>query len=218
MPRESFHASLERLQSDLLKMGARVEESIHQAVKSLEQGDAELAERIIAGDDAIDQMELDIEQQCLNLLALQQPMAKDLRIIGTALKIITDLERMADHASDIAKVTIRLKGQPLIKPLVDIPRMAEIAQTMTRESLTAYVNRDPDLAYRMIERDHQVDHLYSQIFRELLLIMMEDPKTIGQATQLLFVSMYLERIADHATNLGEWVIFMVTGERRELND
>ncbi|HHY93027.1 MAG TPA: phosphate signaling complex protein PhoU, partial [Firmicutes bacterium] len=169
------------------------------------------------GDDLIDTMELDIENRCLRLLALQQPMASDLRVIGTALKIVTDLERMADHASDIAKVTIRLQGQPLIKPLVDIPRMATIARQMTRQSLDAFVQRDVNMALAMIESDHEVDHLYSQIFRELLTYMMEDPRTIQQATYLLFVGMYLERIADHATNLGEWIIYMVTGEKKELN-
>ncbi|WP_370636984.1 phosphate signaling complex protein PhoU [Gelria sp. Kuro-4] len=198
-------------------MGSLVEKAIAEAVRSLAERDLELAEKVVAGDDLIDTMELDIENRCLRLLALQQPMASDLRVIGTALKIVTDLERMADHASDIAKVTIRLQGQPLIKPLVDVPRMAAIAREMTRQSLDAFVQRDVNMALAMIESDHEVDHLYSQIFRELLTYMMEDPRTIQQATYLLFVGMYLERIADHATNLGEWIIYMVTGEKKELN-
>jgi phosphate transport system protein len=198
-------------------MGSLVEKAIAEAVRSLAERDLELAEKVVTGDDLIDGMELDIENRCLRLLALQQPMASDLRVIGTALKIVTDLERMADHASDIAKVTIRLQGQPLIKPLVDIPRMATIAREMTRQSLDAFVQRDVNMALAMIESDHEVDHLYSQIFRELLTYMMEDPRTIQQATYLLFVGMYLERIADHATNLGEWIIYMVTGEKKELN-
>ena len=218
MLRESFQSSLDGLQKDLLRMGALVEEMIHLAVKSLRDQDVELARNVISDDQNVDQMELDIEQRCFRLLATQQPMAVDLRIISTALKIITDLERMADHATDIARTTIRLQGQPLIKPLVDIPRMAEIAQTMVRESLSAYINRDVNLAYNMIERDDEIDSLHSQIFRELLLFMMEDPRTINQATQLLMVSHSLERLADHATNIGEWVIYMVTGERKELND
>lgn len=218
MTRESFHVALDALQQDLLRMGTLVEETIYKAVKSLQDRDTNLAREVIQGDDVIDQMELDIEQRCLQLLALQQPMARDLRTIGTALKITTDLERMADLAVDIAKVTIRLEGQPLIKPLVDIPRMAEIARSMLRDSLSAYVNRDTKLAMEMIERDHDVDHLYAQIFRELLVFMIEDPKTITQATYLLFVAKYLERIGDHATNLGEWIIYMVTGERKELNN
>lgn len=215
--RKSFHLELEELQQDLLRMGSLVEKAIAEAVRSLAERDLELAEKVVAGDDLIDTMELDIENRCLRLLALQQPMASDLRVIGTALKIVTDLERMADHASDIAKVTIRLQGQPLIKPLVDVPRMATIAREMTRQSLDAFVQRDVNMALAMIESDHEVDHLYSQIFRELLTYMMEDPRTIQQATYLLFVGMYLERIADHATNLGEWIIYMVTGEKKELN-
>lgn len=218
MSRKSFHTELEELQQDILRMGALVEQAIHQAVKSLKEKDTRLAQKVIDDDDKIDHFELEIERRCLTLLALQQPMASDLRVIGTALKIVTDLERMADHATDIAKVTIRLEGQPLIKPLIDIPRMAEIAQQMVRDSLNAYVRRDPELAMEMIERDHEVDHLYRQIFRELLTFMMEDPRTIQQATYLLFVGLYLERIADHATNLGEWIIYMVTGEIKDLNN
>lgn len=215
--RNSFHDELRKLQDDLLKMGSLVEEAIFLAVNSLAKQDSELAQRVIDGDDRIDDYELEIERNCLRLLALQQPLAKDLRIIGTALKIITDLERMADHAVDIAKITLKMADQPLIKPLVDIPRMAQIAKDMTRDSLTAYVNQDKELAYVMIKRDDEVDHLYNQIFRELLLIMMEDPKKINQATLLSIVGLHLERIADHATNLGEWVIYMVTGVREDLN-
>jgi len=216
--RQSFQSELEELQQLILKMGTLVEEAIYKAVKSLAMKDSDLANEVIKGDDTIDDMELEIEKKCLRLLALQQPMASDLRVIGTALKIVTDLERMADHAVDIARVTIRLEGQPLIKPLVDVPRMAEIAQKMVRDALTAYVRRDTNLAMAMIADDEEVDHLYSQVFRELLTYMMEDPKTIRQATQLLFVGSHLERIADHATNLGEWIIYMVTGVRRELHN
>lgn len=218
MSRESFHGELHQLQQDLLRMGTLVEETIYKAVNSLKNRDVALAREVVAGDDVIDRMETDIEQRCLQLIALQQPLARDLRAIGTALKIITDLERMADHAVDIAKVTLRLEGQTLIKPLVDIPRMAEIARSMLRDSLKAYVNRDVDLAMEMIKRDHEVDHLYNQIFRELLTFMIEDPKTITQATYLIFVAQFLERIGDHATNLGEWILYMVTGERKDLND
>lgn len=218
MTRASFQELLDQLQEDLLRMGTLVEETIYRAVRSLADRDVDLARQVVQGDDLIDDMELEIEQRCLQLLALQQPMAGDLRTIGTVLKIITDLERMADLAVDIAKVTIRIEGQPLIKPLVDIPRMAEIARSMLRDSLNAYVRRDTHLAMEMIERDHEVDHLYAQIFRELLVIMMQDTKTINQATQLLFVAKHLERIGDHATNLGEWILYMVTGERKGLNN
>lgn len=216
--RNSFHGELEELQAEILKMGGIVEEAIDRAVHSLSNQDVALARQVIDDDDVVDDLEIAIEKRCLNILALQQPVAGDLRVVGTALKIVTDLERMADHASDIAKVTVRLEGQPLIKPLIDIPRMAELAQRMTREALTSYVRRDQELARRMIQLDDSVDHLYGQIFRELLVYMMEDPRTIRQATYLLFVAQYLERVADHATNLGEWVIFMVTGDRVELNN
>lgn len=218
MTRQSFHDEMDALQRDILQMGTYVEEAIFKAVKALAQGDTELGRTVIEEDDRIDQLQLDIEKKCLELLALQQPMASDLRVIGTSLKIITDLERMADHASGIAKTALRLEGQPLIKPLVDIPRMAEIAQRMVREALNAFVDRDVERALAMINLDDEIDHLYSQVFRELLLIMMENPQTINQATSLLFVGSHLERIADHATNLGEWVIYIVTGERKELNN
>ncbi len=217
MVRKSFHNELENLQEKILKMGGIVEEAISLAVESLLEQDLEKAKGVVERDDIIDDMELEIENHCFRLLALQQPMARDLRIISTALKIITDLERIADHASDIAKVTRKLAGQEYIKPLIDIPRMAELAQKMVTDGLDAYVRRDKDLAFRMIEHDHQVDALYKQIFRELLILMMGNTQNITQGTYLLFVASYLERIGDHATNLGEWVIFMVTGERLELN-
>lgn len=217
MPRKSYREQLEELQQEVLKMGTLVEQTIFNAVKSLKERDEELARQIIEGDDLIDDYQIGIEDFCIKLLALQQPMASDLRVISAAIKIITDLERMADHAVDIAKVTIRLAGQPLIKPLIDVPRMAEVTQKMIRESLDAYVNHNIDQVERLIDYDHDVDALYNQVFRELLTFMIEDPRTIKQAAQLLFVARYLERVADHATNLGEAVYYMVTGERKDLN-
>ena len=217
MGRKSFHAELEELQKDILKLGGLVEQAIYKGVKSLTEMDVGLAQEVIDNDDIIDNYELEIENKCLTLIARQQPMARDLRTIGTALKIITDLERMADHSTEIAKVTKRLEGQELIKPLVDMPRMAQLAQQMVSDSLQAFIHRDTDKALEMIELDHQVDHLYRQIFRELLVLMMEDTSNITQATYILLVARNLERIADHATNLGEWIIYMVTGVRKELN-
>jgi phosphate transport system protein len=217
MAREQFHTELAMLEREILRMGALVEEQMARAVQSLSERDLELADRVIADDDLVDALEMDIERRCLRLLALQQPMASDLRTISTALKIITDLERMADHAADIAKVTKRLQGEELIKPLVDIPRMATVAAHMVRAALNAYIERDVDMALDMIRMDDEVDHLYGEIFRELLTIMRERPETVHQATYLLFVANYLERIADHATNLGEWVMYVVTGVRKELN-
>lgn len=216
--RTSFDQSLKALQQDILRMGSLVEVAIAQAVEALAKQDVELAQKVIDGDVLIDELEVQIEALCLKLIATQQPMAKDLRRISAGFKIITDLERMADYAEDIAKVAKKIAHQPLIKPLIDIPRMAQLAQKMVKEALDAYVQENVDLAYRMAKDDDQVDSLHNQVFRELLVYMMEDPKTISQATYLLFVSRYLERIADHATNIGEDVIYLVTGERKELND
>ncbi len=215
--RSTFHQELEELQQDVLRMGTLVEERIGQAVRSLAAGDMQVAKEIIDGDDHVDAMQIDIETRCLQIIALQQPIASDLRIVGTAIKIVGDLERIGDHAVDIAKVTLRIAGEPLMKPLIDVPRMAELAQRMTRDALRSYVRRDPDAAHELLRTDDQVDHLYSQVLRELLVYMMEDPRTIHQATHLLFVAQHLERVADHATNLGEAVIYMVSGERKDLN-
>lgn len=215
--RQFFDQSLEALKSELLQMGSLVEKAVGQAVESLVRQEVTLAQRVIDGDDAVDEMELAIEDRCMKLIATQQPMGRDLRRIGIALKIIVDLERMADYATDIARVTLRLAGQPFIKPLVDIPRMARIAGNMVRGVLEAYVREDPVLAEKASQADDEVDHLYSQIFRELLTYMMEDPRNITQATYLLFVGRYLERVADHATNIGERVIYLATGERKDLN-
>lgn len=216
--RNAFDRALEELQQEILRMGSLVETAIYNSVKSLASQDLEMAEQVIQGDKIIDHMETDIEDKCLKLIATQQPIAGDLRKISTGFKIITDLERMADHSVDIAKVTRRLAGQPLIKPLVDIPRMAALTQQMVKDGLDAYVRGDVELARTLNEKDDEVDHIYAQVFRELLTYMMEDPRTITQATYLLFVGRYIERIADHATNIGERVVYLVTGERPVLND
>lgn len=215
MAREQFHTELKSLEQEILRMGTLVEEQIARAVDSLTTRDLKVAQQVIEDDDRVDDLEMEIERRCLTLLALQQPMAGDLRVVSTALKIITDLERMADHAADIANVTRRLGHDPLIKPLVDIPRMATVAAHMVRSALNAYIARDVEMARDMIRMDDEVDRLYGQIFRELLDIMRQDPDSVFQATYLLFVANYLERIADHATNLGEWVQYMVTGRRKE---
>ncbi len=212
-----FEKQMESLQKELLQMGDLVEEAIAKTIESLKKQDMEMAEEVIKNDDRIDQLELKIEEGCLTLIATQQPMAKDLRKVATLYKIIVDLERIADYAADIAKTVKRIGKQPLIKPLVDIPRMTRIAQQMVKEALDSYIREDVSLAISMAQHDDEVDMLHKQIFRELLTIMMEKPRTITQATHLLFISRYLERIADHATNIGENVIFLVTGEKRDLN-
>ncbi|MDR3559976.1 MAG: phosphate signaling complex protein PhoU [Negativicutes bacterium] len=211
--RQSFDQELQALRQDLLRMGTLVNEAIRDAVQSLAKQDTELAQKVLDGDDVIDKMEEDIEDTCMVLIARQQPLAKDLRIIGTGLKITTDLERMGDHACDIASVTLKLANQPLIKPLLDIPRMAAMAEKMLDQSLEAYFKLDISLAEKVCKDDDDIDHLYQQVFRELLTFMMEDPNTINQAAQLIFVARYLERIGDHCTNIAEWTIYLVTGQR-----
>lgn len=199
-------------------MGQLVTEAIDNAVLSLARQDSDLARRVIDADDEIDRLLIEIEVLSMQILALQQPMARDLRLIGTGLKIVTDLERMGDHATDIAAVTLALEGQHLVRPLEDIPRMAALAQEMTRRALSAFVSQNEAEARAMIEMDHEVDHLYSAIFSEALEVMQSEPGAVEQATRLLHVAMYLERVGDHATNLGEWTIYMLTGELQELNN
>ncbi|WP_425059722.1 Phosphate-specific transport system accessory protein PhoU [Sporomusa carbonis] len=212
--RHNYDQELEQLRKSLLDMGNAVAGAIEEAVTSLAKQDVDLARKVIEFDDQVDQMEIEIEDKCMLLIARQQPLARDLRIIGTGLKITTDLERMGDHAYDIAKITLSMVNQPLIKPLVDIPRMAQMAQKMLKDSLEAYITLDISLAEQVCLSDDEVDNIYHQVFRELLTYMMEDPRTITQATQLIFVARYLERIADHATNIAEWTIYLVTGQRR----
>jgi phosphate transport system protein len=216
MIRKNFDQQLDELNQDLLKMGSMVAEAIHKAVKSLAQGDVELAKEVKEEDDYIDEFEVKIEKKCIRLIALQQPVARDLRTIGMISKIITDLERMGDYAYNIARITIEIANEPLIKPLVDIPHMTEITQEMVRECLDAFVKLDVDKAREVAEMDDDVDRINDQILRELLTYMMEDASTISQATRLMFVGRYLERIADHATNICERIIYMVTGERVSL--
>ena len=215
--RKQFHSHLESLQQDLLRMGALVEESIFKAIRALIDQDVELAEAVLEGDDTIDRMEVDIEMACLRLIALQQPMAGDLRLLGTVLKAVTDLERIGDHCVEIAKVALRVQRQPWVKPLIDIPKMAEMVEKMVRDSLTAYIRKDVALADTLAALDDEVDRLYRLIFSDLLKFMVDMPQGVEQATQLLMVAQSLERIGDHATNIGEWVIYMVDGVRRDLN-
>lgn len=217
-PRQSFENALSGLQQEILRMGSLVEEAISQSIEALVRQDHGLATKVMDNDTVIDEVEMQIEDRCIKLLATQQPMAKDLRRISAGFKIIGDLERMGDYACDIARTVHRIGNEPFIKPLIDLPRMAELAQQMVKESLDAYVQENIELAYSLSKDDDLVDHLHSQIFRELLTYMMEDPRTIKQATYLLFVSRYLERIADHATNIAERVIYLATGELHELND
>jgi len=189
-------------------MGGRAEGIVRKSIESLRRSDPALARQVLQDDHAIDRLEIDIEERCLRLLALQQPLAGDLRFITAALKISNDLERVGDHAVNIAGGTLRLAGKPLLKPLVDIPRMADLALGMLHESLDAFVGRDAEGARRLVRRDDEVDDLNRQVFRELLSYMLEDPATITRAMELILVARNLERVADLATNVAEEVVFI----------
>lgn len=216
MTRHHFDEELDALQESVLRMGAAVEEMVRDAVAALVTQDLALAGRIVARDDEIDGMDQDIEARCMRLLALQQPMASDLRTIETILKIITDVERIGDHAVDIAQVARRLGTETLYKPLVDIPRLAEMARAMLHDALEAFVHHDLDRVGKVIADDDAVDALYAGMTRDLQAQMMQDPTCVLQASYLLFVAHYLERICDHCTNVVERVAFMKTGQMKPL--
>ena len=210
MPTEThFQKELQALKENLLKMAAIVEEAIRHSVQSLVKRDSDLARKTFDVEDRINKLENAVDEMCLKLLALRQPMAADLRFITSAMKITTDLERMGDQAVNIAERALSLNEDPQLKPYIDIPRMTEIVQSMVRDVLDAFVNRDSKLARTVCERDDLVDGLNNQVVRELLTYMLEDPKTITRAVHLMIVARCLERIADHATNIAEDVIFMV---------
>lgn len=215
--RSNYHQSLDDLQKELLHMGSLVEDRIRKSVESLKELNEDWAKEIIEKDDEIDEMLLVIEEQCLRLIALQQPMASDLRIIGMATKIAVDLERIADHAVDIAKLTLRMAGEQLVKPLIDIPQMAEIAMEMLRECLLSYTERDIHRAASLAEMDDRVDAMYSRVLTELTDMFGTDLRVNRQLTNLMMVSHYIERVADHTTNIGEGVIYLVTAKRKDLN-
>ncbi|WP_027623343.1 phosphate signaling complex protein PhoU [Clostridium lundense] len=218
MSRGTFDLHLESLHNYILRMGSIVEKQIYDATEALHKQDLELAKKVIDDDDIVDNLEKEIEDRCIKLIAKEQPLAKDLRMIFTSTKIVTDLERMADHAVDIAKIAIVLKDEKFIKPLVDIPKMAGLVKNMIREGLDAYVEGDVDKAYLVCKKDDEVDDIYRGVFKEMLPIMAKDQSTINQATQFLFVCKYLERVADHVTNICEWTIYLVTGEIKDLNE
>ena len=203
-----FQKELGELKEMLLKMAALVEEAIRDAVQSLVERDSDLAKKTFEFEDRINKLEIAIDDMCIKLLALRQPMAADLRFITSAMKIVTDLERMGDQAVNIAERAISLNQEPLLKPYIDIPKMTEITQSMVKDVLDSFVKQDSKLARSVCERDDLVDGLNDQVFRELLTYMMSDPKSITRAVHSMIVSRCLERIADHATNIAEDVIFM----------
>jgi len=204
-----FHEELESLKQTLLAMGALVEDQIRRVMRALVERDDALARSVIERDAQVNAYDVEVDEKCVELLALHQPTAGDLRFITTAMKIVTDLERIGDQAVNIAQRAIELNLEPQLKPYIDLPRMAEKAQAMVKESLDAFVARDTELARRVCSEDGAVDALNHQIFRELLTFMMEDPKTIPRAIRLILIARFMERVADHATNIAEMVIFMV---------
>jgi phosphate transport system protein len=203
-----FDEELQALKDDLLEMGGRAEAVIQKAIESLKRRDVALADEVIADDRAIDRLEINVDERCVSLLALRQPMAVDLRFITAALKIANDLERVGDHAVNIAGSSKRLAAEPALKPLVDIPRMADLASTMLRQGLDAFVSSDSATARELVKRDDEVDALNHQMFRELLSFMIEDPRTITRAMELILVARNLERVGDLATNIAEEVVFI----------
>ena len=204
-----FHEEIETLKQTLLAMGGLVEDQIRHVMRAFVERDDALAQEVIARDQQVNAYDVEVDETCVSLLALHQPAAGDLRFITTAMKIVTDLERMGDQAVNIAQRVLELNREPQLKPYIDLPRMAEKAQRMVKESLDAFVARDTELARRVCAEDAEVDALKEQIFRELLTFMMEDARTIPRAIRLILISRFLERLADHATNIAEMVIYLV---------
>jgi phosphate transport system protein len=216
MTREHYGQELKDLRSSVVTMASMVDKAINNAVVALVQRDVSMAQQVVADDRAINEHRWRTEEHALLVIATQAPMARDLRMIAAVIHIITDLERMADHAAGIAKIALQTADQPPLKPLVDIPRMSEIARAMLHDAITAFIEDDQASARAIVARDDEVDALYEQIYRELLTFMLADPTTIDQATHLLWVAHNLERIADRVTNICERVVFAATGQLEEL--
>ena len=215
--RSVFDREFAEVHDNLLRLGRLVDAAIDRSIVCLHERDTSLARQVIDDDAAINDLRFKIEEQCLVMIATQQPMAGDLRAIVAAMNVVNDLERMADHATGIAKTVLRMGGEPLLKPLVDIPRMAETVREMLRQSLDAFLARDAEAARGIAARDDEIDHLYKAVFDELLQFMIHDPTTVPRATYLLWTAHNLERMGDRVTNIAERVIFMTTGDMKELN-
>lgn len=216
MVRQPFEDELSELKNEVLRMGSFVEGMLDDALDALLRQDVAKANEVIRADDVADGIDLGIEARCMRLLALQQPMARDLRLIGSAFKIDSDLERIGDHAVDIARAAKALAGQPYFKPLVDIPRLAALAKEMMHNSLLAFVRMDLALVQKVVQDDDEVDNLYHDLIAELVDYMKRDPATVEQATQLLLVARLLERVADHAVNVAERVQYVETGRLKQI--
>ena len=216
--RHSFDVQLAALQEDVVRMGSLAGEAIQDALQALTTRDLNYCDKVMELENRIDALNLDIEQRALELLALQQPMARDLRTIAAVLRMIADIERIGDYSVDISRQARELADRPLFKPLVDIPRMAHLVQQMLHQSLEAFVRRDLELASEAVHRDDEVDRLYKQLLRDLISHVQRDPSLVPQAFSLLLVGAYLERIADHITNIGERIWFIETGALKELHE
>lgn len=214
--RTAFHRKLREIQDDVLAMGSMVSKAISRSVEALKSRDLKLANQVIEDDKKIDHKRYEIEEKCIELIATQQPMAGDLRIILAVLNILSEVERIGDYGEGIAKIAVMIGDEPPLKPLIDIPRMADQTVDMLRRSLDAFVNRDAEAARQISTEDDFIDHLYDQVFRELLTFMAEDPRTITRATRLIWVAHNLERAADRITNICERVVFVVTGRMEEI--
>jgi len=214
--RTTYHKKLRLIQDDILAMGSMVEKAISHSIEALKNRDLEAARRTIADDQKINRKRFEIEEKCIQLIATQQPMASDLRNIICILNIVTELERIGDYAEGIAKIVIMIGDEPLLKPLIDIPRMAEKVVDMLHRSLDALINHNTDAARQITTEDDEVDNLYDQVFRELLTFMIEDPRTITRATRFIWVAHNLERSADRVTNICERVVYLVTGRMEEI--
>jgi phosphate transport system protein len=214
--RTAFHKKLREIQDDILAMGSMVSKAMLRSIDALKNRDLESAQQIIADDQKINGKRFEIEEKCIELIATQQPMASDLRIIIAILNITTEIERIGDYAVGISRIVIMIGDEPPLKPLIDIPRMAEKTVDMLRRSLDAFIKRDAEAARKIATEDDLVDQLYDQVFRELLTFMLEDPKTVTRATRLIWIAHNLERAADRVTNMCERVVFIVTGKMEEI--
>ncbi|MDD7641170.1 MAG: phosphate signaling complex protein PhoU [bacterium] len=212
MPRTSFKKQLEQLNDQMITMGSMIENAIETAITALVSQDTDRAEETIAYDVEIDTQERNIEQLCYKLLLMQQPVAGDLRIVSATMKMITDMERIGDHAADISELTLLMAGKPYIREISDIEQMAKQTTVMVTNSVDAYVNRDLDLARKVIQMDDEVDELFNKVKKEIIAEIRSGHDDGEQTTDLLMVAKYFERIGDHATNIAEWVIFSMTGE------
>ena len=216
--RTTFHKKLREIQDEVLVMGSMVGRATTSSVKALKERDLDLANQVISDDLKVNRKRCEIEEKCVELIATQQPMASDLRIIIAILNITTEIERIGDYAIGIARIVIMIGDEPPLKPLIDIPRMTEKTNDMLRRSLDAFIDHDADAAKQIANEDDEVDNLYNQVFRELLTFMMEDPRTVTRATRLIWVAHNLERSADRVTNICERVVYLVTGKMQETSD